>query len=72
LVEFAVLELKEKEKEKAKDGEVNQQVVANIQELLASLPTASPYQLSLYHFLFKKLPRSTALQLFKTSPSSYK
>jgi len=72
LVEFAVLELKEKEKEKAKDGEVNQQVVANIQELLARLPTASPYWLSLYHFLFKKLPQSTALQLFKTSPSSYK
>jgi len=55
----------------APESKVNQQVVANIQELLASLPT-SPYCLSPYHFLFKKLPQSTALQLFKTSPSTYK
>jgi len=63
LVDFHVLKREKERRKDAPESKVNQQVLVNIQKLLASLPTTSPYCLSLYHFLFKKLPQSTALQL---------
>jgi hypothetical protein len=45
------MEEREHLKEELEGGEIDKQVVANIQELLAALPQFSPYHLSLFHYL---------------------
>jgi len=58
---------KEEMKEELTAGEVNKQIVTNVQELLGALPKISPYRLSLFHYLIKNMLRTTALNLFNTS-----
>jgi len=41
--DFHVLKREKERRKDAPESKVNKQVVANIQELLASLPTTSPY-----------------------------
>jgi hypothetical protein len=65
------MEEREHLKEELEGGEINKQVVANVQELLAALPQLSPYHLLLFHFLIKGMPCSAALHLFNTSTSTY-
>jgi len=42
-------------KEELTAGEVNKQIVTNVQELLGALPKISPYCLSLFHYLIKNM-----------------
>lgn len=62
---------KEEMKKELAAGEVNKQIVTNVQELLGVLPKMSPYRLSLFHYLIKNMSHSTTLNLFNTSSSTY-